>query len=179
MRAVERKKFKYDINRNKCSPLKKKWWILFCLRSEQSCVHVIPRRLFAACKKILLFGSGCELPASAFRGGGVLIPHLNGIFINPSARLGSGCAIYHQVTIGAGEKDETFGAPCLGDNVVVYAGAKVIGPISVGNDVVIGANAVVTKNIASDVTVVGANRIVVNHSNKELLEGQAHGFNAK
>ena len=61
-------------------------------------------------------------------GGGILMPHLNGIFINPSACLGSGCAIYHQVTIGAGENNGMFGSPRLGDNVVVYAGAKIIGP---------------------------------------------------
>lgn len=164
MRAVEREKFALDIKRNKCSPLRKKWWILLCLRSEQGCSSVMARRMFAACKKILLFGCGCELPASACQGGGMLLPHLNGIVINPSACVGSGCAIYHQVTIGAGENNGTFGSPRLGDNVVVYAGAKIIGPISVGNDVVIGANAVVTKNIVSGATVVGANRIVANRN---------------
>ena len=169
MRVAEREKFLLDIKRNKCSPLRKKWWILFCLRNEQGCSHAMARRVFAACKKILLFGCGCELPASACRGGGILMPHLNGIFINPSACLGSGCAIYHQVTIGAGENNGMFGSPRLGDNVVVYAGAKIIGPSFVGNDVVVGANAVVTKSVVSGATVVGANRIVTDRSRGTVL----------
>ena len=94
---------------------------------------------------------------------------MNGIFINPSACLGSGCAIYHQVTIGAGENNGMFGSPRLGDNVVVYAGAKIIGPIFVGNDVVVGANAVVTKSVVSGATVVGANRIVTDRSRGTVL----------
>lgn len=55
MRVAEREKFLLDIKRNKCSPLRKKWWILFCLRNEQGCSHAMARRVFAACKKILLF----------------------------------------------------------------------------------------------------------------------------
>ena len=67
-------------------------------------------------------------------------------------RIGRNCWINQQVTIGY--KDGTVG-PVLGDNVVVCAGAKVIGPIRVGNDVTVGANAVVNKDVPDDCVVVG------------------------
>lgn len=64
--------------------------------------------------------------------------------------MGENCQIYQQVTIG-----NNGGIPTIGNNVEICAGAKVIGPITIGDDVVIGANAVVTKNIPSHSVVVG------------------------
>jgi serine O-acetyltransferase len=66
-------------------------------------------------------------------------------------KIGANCRIFQQVTIGYSEDK----CPILGDNVRVYAGAKVIGGITVGNNVLIGANAVVTKNVPDNCTVVG------------------------
>lgn len=65
--------------------------------------------------------------------------------------MGENCQIYQQVTIG-----NNGGIPTIGNNVEICAGAKVIGPITIGDDVVIGANAVVTKNIPSHSVVVGS-----------------------
>lgn len=64
--------------------------------------------------------------------------------------MGENCQIYQQVTIG-----NNGGIPTIGNNVEICAGAKVIGPITIGDDVVIGANSVVTKNIPSHSVVVG------------------------
>lgn len=64
--------------------------------------------------------------------------------------MGENCQIYQQVTIG-----NNRGIPTIGNNVVICAGAKVIGPITIGDDCVIGANAVVTKDIPSHSIVVG------------------------
>lgn len=83
-------------------------------------------------------------------GGGLFIQHGFATVI-AADRIGRHCFINQQVTIGY--KGDY--APVLGDNVVVTCGAKVLGNISVGNNVVIGANAVVVKDVPNDVTVVG------------------------
>ena len=87
------------------------------------------------------------------------MPHLNGIFIHENASLGKNCAILQQVTIGANEhKLDYKKAPQLGNRVYIGAGAKIIGGLTIGDDVRIGANAVVTKNVPAGMTVVGFNK---------------------
>lgn len=81
-------------------------------------------------------------------------PHgLNGIIISHNAVIGKNCCIYHQVTIG--EANENIdGAPIIGDNCFIGAGAKIIGNIKIGNNVKIGANCVVTKDVPDNATIV-------------------------
>lgn len=79
------------------------------------------------------------------------LPHgLSGIYISHNAVIGKNAKIFHQVTIGEG-KD---GAPIIGDNCVIGAGAKIIGAIHIGDNVRIGANCVVVEDIPSNCTVV-------------------------
>ncbi|MBE6568749.1 MAG: serine acetyltransferase [Ruminococcaceae bacterium] len=93
------------------------------------------------------------------------LPHgLNGIIVSHNAAIGRNCTIFHQVTIGEG-KD---GAPTLGDNVSIGAGAKIIGGVHIGNNVKIGAGCVVTKDVPDGATVVCAeNRIIIKENNDE------------
>ena len=72
------------------------------------------------------------------------------------AVIGSGCTIFHQVTIGSNLLEDTRhpGAPVIGDNVYIGAGAKIIGGIKIGNNVRIGANCVVVTDIPDNATVV-------------------------
>lgn len=86
------------------------------------------------------------------------LPHgLNGIIVSHNAVIGKNCTIFHQLTIGEGHK----GAPTIGNNVLIGAGAKIIGGISIGNNVKIGAGCVVAQDLPDDATVVmGANRIL-------------------
>jgi serine O-acetyltransferase len=95
--------------------------------------------------------SGCEIPLNARIGGGLVMPHPNGIVINTDVVVGPNCLIFQQVTLGSNGR----GVPVLGGHVDVGAGAKVIGPVRVGNHAVIGANAVVTSDVDPDTTVVG------------------------
>lgn len=84
-------------------------------------------------------------------------PHgFYGVFVSGGAKIGQNCVIFHQVTIGSNTLANTkhFGAPTLGDNVYIGAGAKIIGGIHVGNNVRIGANCVVTKDVPDNTTVV-------------------------
>ena len=91
-------------------------------------------------------------------------PHgLSGIFISAGARVGEGCTIFQQVTIGSNTMlgSKKRGAPTIGDRVYIGAGAKVIGGITIGNDVRIGANCIVTEDIPSNSTVVmGKPRVI-------------------
>lgn len=86
------------------------------------------------------------------------LPHgLNGIVISHNAKIGSNCTIFHQVTIGEGNG----GAPTIGNNVLIGAGAKIIGGIKIGDNVKIGAGCVVSKDVPDNSTVVSAqNRII-------------------
>ncbi len=86
-------------------------------------------------------------------------PHgLNGIVVSHSAVIGKQCWIYHQVTIGEGQG----GAPTIGDNVMIGAGAKIIGGIHIGDGAKIGAGCIVTTDIPAGATVVmEAPRIII------------------
>lgn len=96
-------------------------------------------------------------------GGGLRMPHLNGIFIHQNVVIGENCTLFHQVTIGANEHREKFWlAPKIGNSVYIGAGAKLIGNISIGDNCRIGANAVVTKDVPANMTVVGYNRMFGN-----------------
>lgn len=153
--------FKRDLDRNiYCSHLRRKRWVLYFLRKEQDAQNPLVAKVFAFGKKVSLVGSGCELPASALLGAGLRLPHLNGIIISPMAKVGEDCTIFHQVTLGVNGRKSLELAPVVGNRVSIGAGAKLIGPISIGDDVVIGANAVVTKDVPPHATVVGYNRIL-------------------
>ncbi len=85
------------------------------------------------------------------------MPHgISGVFISSGAKIGKGCTIFHQVTIGSNTLSDSrhCGAPTIGDNVYIGCGAKIIGNVTIGNNVRIGANCVITCNIPSDCTVV-------------------------
>ncbi len=94
------------------------------------------------------------LDVGAEIGPGLYIGHTGGIHINPQAKIGKNCDLAHQVTIGTSAMGRK-GAPTIGDNVYIGAGAKIIGKINVGNNARIAANTLVITHIPSDVTVMG------------------------
>ncbi|WP_180682015.1 serine O-acetyltransferase [Tepidicella baoligensis] len=100
--------------------------------------------------------TGIEIHPGAQLGERVFIDHGMGVVIGETAEIGDGCTIYHGVTLGGtslykGQKRH----PTLGRNVVVGAGAKVLGGFTVGDDAKIGSNAVVTKPVPAGATAVG------------------------
>jgi serine O-acetyltransferase len=94
--------------------------------------------------------TGADIPLGSRIGGGLLLPHPQGVVIHPEVEIGPNCLIFQQVTIGA----STHGIPRIGGHVDIGAGAKIIGPIQVGDHARIGVNAVVIRSIASGETVV-------------------------
>jgi len=87
-------------------------------------------------------------------GPGFYIGHAGVIRINPDVKAGKNLSIWHLVTIGV-RGDGYSGAPVIGDNACIHAGAKVLGNIKIGNNVKIGANAVVITDIPDNCTAVG------------------------
>jgi len=101
------------------------------------------------------FFTGIEIHPGAQLGNGVFIDHGMGVVIGETAILGDYCLIYQGVTLGGTGKDTGKRHPTLGENVVVGAGAKVLGNLSIGNNVRIGAGSVVLRDVPSECTVVG------------------------
>jgi len=97
---------------------------------------------------------GIELPRSATIGPGLYIGHFGGIIIAPGVTIGRNCNLSQHITIGLSGQGEKAGVPTIGDNVYIAPGARVFGKISVGNNVKIGANAVVYKDIPDNAIVV-------------------------
>lgn len=141
------------------SALDKKMVFLRFLRKEESAKNPFLKKIYRALKRCALKGTGCDIGIPSI-GGGLAIAHFSGIVLSDFATIGENCTLFHQVTIGVNDFIDPHGAPVLGDNVYVGCGAKIIGPISIGDNVRIGANAVVTKDVPSDSTVVGFNRIL-------------------
>jgi serine O-acetyltransferase len=96
--------------------------------------------------------TGADIPLDCSIGGGLLIPHPNGIVIHPGATIGVNCLIFQQVTVGT---REAGGAPEISGHVDVGAGAKILGPVRIGAHARVGANAVVIADVAAGTTVVG------------------------
>jgi len=96
--------------------------------------------------------TGADVPLGCAIGGGLLLPHPNGVVIHVDAQIGPNCLIFQQVTIGA---LRSGGVPRLGGHVDVGAGAKILGDIRVGDHALIGANAVVLIDVPAGATAAG------------------------
>ena len=99
--------------------------------------------------------TGIEIHPGAQIGKRLVIDHGTGIVIGETAEIGDDCLLYQGVTLGGTGKDVGKRHPTLGNNVMVGAGAKVLGPIHVGNNARIAANAVVLREVPEGATVVG------------------------
>jgi len=99
--------------------------------------------------------TGIEIHPAAKIGGGFFIDHGFGVVIGETSEIGDNVTLFQGVTLGGTGKETGKRHPTIGNNVVIGAGAKVLGGITVGNGVYIGANAVVLKPVPDDCTVVG------------------------
>lgn len=97
---------------------------------------------------------GIELPRSAKIGPGLYIGHFGGIIVSPAAVIGANCNLSQSITIGVSGDGENRGVPTIGNNVYIAPGARVFGKIHIGDNVKIGANAVVYTDIPDNSIVV-------------------------
>lgn len=101
------------------------------------------------------WATGIEIHPGAHIGRRVFIDHGMGVVIGETAEVGDDCTLYHQVTLGGTSWNKGKRHPTLGKGVVVGAGAKILGPLTVGEGAKIGSNAVVVKDVPAGATAVG------------------------
>jgi serine O-acetyltransferase len=99
--------------------------------------------------------TGIEIHPGAKIGRRFFIDHGMGVVIGETAEIGDDCTLYHGVTLGGTTWRKEKRHPTLGNNVVVGAGAKILGPITVGDNARVGSNSVVVKDVPAGATVVG------------------------
>ena len=108
------------------------------------------------------FFTGIEIHPGAKIGKGLFIDHGMGVVIGETAEIGDNVTIYHGVTLGGPGKDKGKRHPTIGNNVIIGCGAKILGPISIGDGAKIGANSVVLKNVPKGKTAVGIPAVIKN-----------------
>lgn len=112
-------------------------------REKKDILSNVRWRLGAARWRIWSVVGGVSIPLRCQIGGGLQMPHTNGIVINVGATIGYNCDIYQQVTIG----EMRGGCPKVGNSVFIGPGAKILGAVTIGDGACIGANALVIKDV--------------------------------
>jgi serine O-acetyltransferase len=115
--------------------------------------------IYKFCYKWVQIITGVELPCEVEIGQNFIIDHFGGIIVSGYAKFGNNCRIRNGVVVGLKNVNEPC-APTFGDDVDIGAGAKILGPIKIGNRVSIGANAVVIQDIPDDAIAVGVPAII-------------------
>lgn len=131
---------------------------------------ILPRMI----SQIARFLTGIEIHPGAQLGTGILIDHGTGVVIGETAVVGDNVTLYQGVTLGGTGKETGKRHPTLGKNIVVGAGAKVLGNIVIGDNSYIGANAVVLQNVPANTTVVGVPGHVTKQDGERLDKRLAH-----
>ncbi|WP_008313276.1 serine O-acetyltransferase [Leptolyngbya sp. PCC 6406] len=165
-------------------PAARNWLeVLFCYPGLQALIfHRVAHGLWSMglpffprlISHVARFLTGIEIHPGATIGCGVFIDHGMGVVIGETAIVGNYSLIYQGVTLGGTGKEVGKRHPTLGENVVVGAGAKVLGNIQLGDSVRIGAGSVVLRDVPADCTVVGVPGRIVYRSG-ERVEPLEHG----
>ena len=120
-------------------------------------------RVLAELTRIL---TGVEIHPGAILGPGLFIDHATGVVIGETAEVGEDVTIFHGVTLGGTGRETGKRHPTVGDRVTIGAGAKVLGPVKIGEDSRIGANAVVVKEVPASAVVVGVPGQIVSRAGR-------------
>jgi len=127
-------------------------------------VPLIPRAISQTARAL----TGIEIHPSAKIGTGFFIDHGMGVVIGETAEIGDSVTLFQGVTLGGTGKERGKRHPTLGNHVVVGAGAKILGAITIGDNVKIGANSVVLKNVSANSTVIGVPARVIRTQGERL-----------
>jgi serine O-acetyltransferase len=126
-------------------------------------IHHLSHKLWKANWRLLArfisqlsrFMTGIEIHPGATIGKHLFLDHGMGIVIGETARIGDDVTIYHGVTLGGTSSEDVIRHPQIGNDVIIGAGAQVLGPVNIGEGVRIGSNAVVVKDVNAHATMVG------------------------
>jgi serine O-acetyltransferase len=166
-------------------PAARNWLeVVFCYPGLHAiCLHRLAHWLH--CRGVIFFPrlishlgrwlTGIEIHPGAKMGKSVFIDHGMGVVIGETAIVGDYALIYQGVTLGGTGKESGKRHPTLGDNVVVGAGAKVLGNIHIGDRVRVGAGSVVLRDVPPDSTVVGIPGRIISRKPKDSLSPLEHG----
>jgi serine O-acetyltransferase len=142
------------------------FWVMVVYRFGRWRYGVRPALVRKACSalyhvlyKLVQVVTGIELPCEAVVGRNFVIDHFGGIIVSGYAKFGDNCRIRTGVVVGLQRVEEKC-APIIGDNVDIGAGAKLLGPIRIGNNVLIGANAVVLCDVPDNSIAVGVPAVI-------------------
>lgn len=136
-------------------------------------VHVLHKlgiplfpRLFSQINRLL---TGIEIHPGAAIGSGLFIDHGAGVVIGETAEIGHNCVLFHNVTLGGTGKHTGKRHPTLGNNVFVGTGATILGPVTIGSNVRIGANTFIYMvDIPDNCTVVGTPAVIVRRDGQKV-----------
>lgn len=147
------------------------------LRAKQP--HPLATLLYWVARLILRHYSykfGIFIPCGTPVGVGFYIGHCGDIHFNPQSKVGRNCNISQGVTLGQANRGKNKGHPTIGDHVYIGPGAKIVGAVRVGNNVAIGANCVVTKDVPDNAVVVGVPARVISYDGAaEYVEHTGYG----
>jgi serine O-acetyltransferase len=156
------------------------FWVMVVYRLGQWRYTVRPaivRKMLSLIYKILFkliqIITGVELPCEALVGRNFIIDHFGGIVVSGYARFGNNCRIRNGVVVGLRHVDQKV-APVIGDNVDIGSGAKLLGSIRIGNNTIVGANAVVLCDVPDNSIAVGVPAVIKpRHANRNEVAGES------
>jgi serine O-acetyltransferase len=152
----------------KGSSLSYNFWLRTCHYAKNSLI--LKCSIYPFAKIIhhrLTYKLGISISPNTKVGSGLYIGHFGGIIVNENSVIGKNCNISQGVTLGKANRGRNKGYPVLGNNVYIGPGAKIVGAVKIGNNVAIGANCVVTRNIADHSVVVGIPGKVISKQGSE------------
>lgn len=152
-------------------------WLLYsglhAVRSYRRAHWFYKRRMYLVARWISEFArfrTGIEIHPGAKIGKGLFIDHGTGVVIGETTEIGENCTIYQGVTLGGTGKDKGKRHPTIGNNVMIGAGAKILGPFKVGDNAKIAANAVVLNEVPPNCTAVGVPANIVRVNGKKVKQ---------
>ena len=131
------------------------FWMRVCNHSRKSKLGRLAYPVARLMLRKASYRYGIDIPHSTPVGNGLYIGHFGGIVVNVDATVGRNCNLSQGVTIGQGNRGRNKGSAVIGDGVYFGPGSKVVGAVTIGNNVAIGANCVITKDVPDNSVVVG------------------------
>jgi serine O-acetyltransferase len=143
------------------------WLRAYRLASSWRCGRWGLRQFISWRHRKLSVHFGISIPVDTLVGPGLYIGHFGGIVVHHDVRIGANCNLSQEVTIGLASRGDRFGCPTIGNNVYIGPGAKIFGRITIGDRAAIGANAVVTKDVADGAVMVGVPAKIVSYAGSD------------